>query len=249
MNYTIFGVFVGSILGFLLAAFGVDLIIQTAQTHLTTVFVVGLIGLVLLSLIYLTTDSLVARLFRLNANKQDEDFVTLEKALERSLPNLPADGRRKILVLARLLGARVTAWRLRAMLISGIWGLAVVAAGLVATFVLVRQNELFKTQNTFLNRQIILQESVRFSVYAPLVTDVLASIAREGFEHQTRNQEAQNVLENEFEDLEDNESLKEFDSRLTEIAERVCASAVTLPATCLSMALMAGLSRNRSKKV
>lgn len=234
-NYTFLGLFVGSILGFLLAAFGIDLIIQTVQTQLTTVFVVGLIALALLSLVYLTIDTLIAHLFRLNANRQDEDFATLEKALERTLPGLPSDGREKISEIARIIGARVTAWRLRAMIISGILGLAVVFGGLVATFVLVRQNELFETQNTFLNQQIVLQEAARFSAYSPLVTDVLADIAREGFEQQQRRLELLDVLQNEFADRTDDNSQTEFESRYYNLSEQTPELSLELTARIIAL--------------
>lgn len=217
LNYTIFGVFVGSILGFLLAAFGVDLIIQTARIHIATLFVAGLVLLLLLAAIYLAADGILGRLLRVSQEEADQDFTALEEVLRRTLPMVPADGRNKVAKLARIAGARMSTWRLRGLIVQGIWGVAVVFGGLVATFVLVRQNELFETQNTFLNRQIVLQESSRFSVYAPLVTDILADIAREGFEWQAQDTAAFTKQQEEFAGRSDSENLAEFDQQLAEL--------------------------------
>ena len=186
LNLVFFGLFIGLISGFLLANFGINLIIETISTSIGTIFISGSIIIAALVCLYLGLDNLISYLFGPRNPPTSDGIGMVNEVLSEALPQLSDSGRNKVMSLGQNISAKYSAWKLRVLIVNAIWGLVIVFGGVVATFVLLKQNELIKTQNTFLNREIILQGAERFSVYAPIVNEVLAEIAQEGIQHSAR---------------------------------------------------------------
>lgn len=155
-NYVLFGLLVGAIIGYFASPIGVEEILKGIRDDFVLLLILGLGALLLIALLFITYEWLVKTLLgtdktTLNAIVQDLANAIGETTLFKdsaSVQNLSKS-------LKTISGLYAT-WRLRLTIFQTI-GLVVVAlGGTLATFVMIRQNEIMELQNTAIKEQTII---------------------------------------------------------------------------------------------
>ncbi len=188
-NYLLFGVLLGGLLGLALGRFGLDQIIDAMYRHASAVMLVLIAFALAIGLLYIGLRRLVSSVL---APRKDGDTAKPHAVIGQAVALIAAshseEARDKLTALGSAVIESLAVWRVRVALINALWGVAVVLGGVAGTFVLMRQNELVQVQNTFFNRQVVLQGAERFSGYAPLVNQLLADINLEAVQQRALRQ-------------------------------------------------------------
>ena len=180
MHGVAIGIAIGSVIGFLLVFYGADLTIYFFQDNFSTVVFILLSILVLVAIVYIAIERAVGRVLgrvRMSSSARASEST---RFLKDVFPQLSQDALNQIRGGLQILLGWIVIWRVGAIFVTAIFGIAATIAGVFTTYILVKQNEIMEAQSSLIGQQVISQNAARFSAFAPIVTDLVSDIVEEG---------------------------------------------------------------------